>query len=105
MTYILDSDKAYGVRISIKSPKDESYIKFFEVIFHSNEQKIIKVLSELYFFTKNNKYYKYEFYVKAETIEDGFVKEKHYLWYRKTEEEFKNLFKIEGNNICFIDLD
>lgn len=105
MKYILDSDKAYGVRISIKSPKDENYTKFFEVIFHSDEQKIINYISQMYFLTKNNKYYKYEFYVKAETVVNSIVKEKHYLWYQKTQEEFENLFKIEGNNICFIDLD
>lgn len=103
MKYNLDSDKAYGIRISMKISESE-YKKFIEILFFSSRKDIFSYINQLYWNTHVNTKYKYHIYVKAETIDDeNKVKERHFLWYEKTEEEFEKIC-FSDENIGYLDI-
>jgi len=104
MKYILNSNKAYGVRISIKNNNEIS--KFLEILFHSVRKDIFSYLEQIYLLSNNNNFsYHFHFYVRAETYDDeNKLKERHYLWHEKTEEEFiRYVLNNSSRYIGFID--
>jgi hypothetical protein len=98
--YELDSDKAYGVRLSVISNNKE-YIKVLEIIFHSFIENIFSSIQNIYYFNDKNLKFKIHFYVKAQTVDKDTVLEKHFLWHEKSEKELEKL--MNTNNIEFLD--
>lgn len=103
MKYILDSNKAFGMRISMKlSETDYNYTKMIEILFFSNRKELLSYIEQIYRLSDEKMEYKYHVYVKAETLDDeNKVKEKHFLWYEKTDDEFQDI--ISCKNIGYID--
>ena len=101
MKYILDSDKAYGIRLSIKNNND--FHKFCEILFYSSRTDIFTYLEKIYWLSDKDISYQFHFYVKAETYDDeNKLKERHFLWHEKNENEFRDLI-LTNRYVGFMD--